>query len=463
MEKYDLSQLQGDKNVWNKYDKKHTRRKVWTIVIICLILSAVIFIFAKSLITYTLTFDTMGGTKIESVEMSFLQKIERPKKNPRKRGYYLAGWTKDKEGKEPFMFGSQMWWSTTIYAKWEEGVAIELNFADGEENEDLSTAELKEEYEEWVKIGVASELPLVYNTNVDSVHYGERLLWFEDPSCSGDPIFGKTYTLSDSISVYGKWYDCDENKFNIASDGTLRKYLGYCKNIVLPSSVKYIRDISRKDFLTGTSDQLHDKENDINFSVFESVIGRLETIYLNDGLLRIGNCAFKDCGKLKTVKCLGDNLLSIGEYAFEGTAISTFKLSSKIETIGENAFNGARSLKTIEIGESVTEIEDGAFASTGLISITLPKVAKIGKRAFAGCNSLTEVYFLNSEMVTASTVTIPEMGNEKSDNVFFGTASPNPVINALTIYVPEELLEDYKESTPWNVYASYIRGIRVGA
>ena len=451
----DLAKLQGEKNAFNKYDRKHTRRKVWTIVIIVTILVVAMWLYAKTLLTYTLSFDAMGGTAVPSAELGFMDPMVRPKADPKKPGYYLAGWTKDKDGKKPFVFGSGIWWDTTAYAKWEEGVALKLYFAVGEENDDLSQEELTAK-EEWYKPGTSTGLPMITNTNPDSPHYGERLLWFEDENCTGDPIFDKTYTLNDIKVVYGKWFDIDESKFTIGADGTLKKYIGYCHNIILPAKVKYIKDISRNDFNTGFSDQLHDAD-DPNFSVFESVISSLKSVYLNDGILRIGNCAFKDCGELKTIKSLGNTLMSIGEYAFENTKIETFELSSVMETIGANAFNGASNLKTMTIEPNIVEIQEGAFANTGLRTIILPNVANIGKKAFMGCNNLKKVYFLNPTMVNANTVTIPEMTNPDSDNVFKGTASVNAIINELYIYVPANLVDDYQNSHPWSVYAAYFR------
>ena len=73
-----------------------------------------------------------------------------------------------------------------------------------------------------------------------------------------------------------------------------------------------------------------------------------------------------------------------------------------------------------------------------------------------GCNNLKRVYFLNETMVNANSVTIPEMNNPDSDNIFKGTASINPIINELFIYVPANLVDDYKNSHPWSVYSAYI-------
>ena len=197
--------------------------------------------------------------------------------------------------------------------------------------------------------------------------------------------------------------------------------------------------------------------------MFESVIGTLQSVYLNDGIRRIGNCAFKDCDSLTTIKSLGNTLMSIGEYAFENTKIETFELSSVIDTIGVNAFNGATNLRSIDIGPNIVNIEEGAFANTALRKVTLTHVTQIGKKAFMGCNYLTEVYFLTETMINANTVTIPDMTSQDSDNVFKGTASPNAIINQLAIYVPKDLEDDYENSHPWSVYAAYIVGINVNS
>ena len=93
----DISKLQGDKNVFNRYDRRNTGKKVWAIVIIVAILIIAATLYAKSLLMYTLSFDSMGGTEIPSIELEFMAEMHRPKELPKKAGYYLAGWTKDKE------------------------------------------------------------------------------------------------------------------------------------------------------------------------------------------------------------------------------------------------------------------------------------------------------------------------------------------------------------------------------
>ena len=63
--------------------------------------------------------------------------------------------------------------------------------------------------------------------------------------------------------------------------------------------------------------------------------------------------------------------------------------------IGEGAFSGCSSLKSISIPDGVTEIGSSAFQNcSALKSITIPNgVTKIGERTFWGCPSLKTVYY----------------------------------------------------------------------
>ena len=76
------------------------------------------------------------------------------------------------------------------------------------------------------------------------------------------------------------------------------------------------------------------------------------------------------------------NTLSFGCY---NTAIP-----NTVTTIGDYAFCGYTSLKSIDIPNSITSIGDYAFQQTGLTRVTMPNsVTKIGSLAFAFCSSLT--------------------------------------------------------------------------
>ncbi len=452
----DLSELRGERNPFNKYSRQHTALKVWAIVFLSALVLVAIFFFAKALLTYKIVYETFDGSDIETSEFRFLEVMTEPEETPKLSGYYLAGWTKDKDGNAPFPWGEKIWWSTTAYAKWEEGVALVLEFADGEENDDMSLEELKDQYEVWLKPGSKNTLPVVYNQNENSGHYGERLLWFEDEACLTDPILTEQeYTLETSKTVYGKWFDMGTENFDISETGELKEYLGYARNIILPETVKSIRARAIDNSVDDANDGYGTDRNDQ--SVFKNVMAVVERVYLNDALEDIGDKAFKGCSNLELVRTLNaeenSRLKRIGKRAFEGTPIETFEIPNSVETIDDNAFALTRKLTEVTGGRGIKTIGDNAFYCSAIRAITLYNVETVGKRAFGGCEHLKKAYFLGDHMINANTV------SESQENVFEGTVSSSTIIESLKIYVPESLLDAYKSSHPWSVYKDYFLNI----
>lgn len=112
--------------------------------------------------------------------------------------------------------------------------------------------------------------------------------------------------------------------------------------------------------------------------------------------------AFYNCTQLRNVT-LGRDVSVIGEYAFAGTAVSSFSLSSQNTelSLGEG---GALVYKGEELilvapnrsGNSITvdaqSISNGAFAgNTRLFSVNAPNATSVGAYAFANCTNLYRV------------------------------------------------------------------------
>lgn len=91
----------------------------------------------------------------------------------------------------------------------------------------------------------------------------------------------------------------------------------------------------------------------------------------------VGNNAFKNCRKLKTVKC-GKN----------------------VKSIGKNAFYGCKKLTKVTLDAKLTKIGSGAFARCiTLKKITIPKqVSKIGSKAFYGDKKLKTITIKSSKL-----------------------------------------------------------------
>ena len=111
------------------------------------------------------------------------------------------------------------------------------------------------------------------------------------------------------------------------------------------------------------------------------------------------------------------SVTKIGEYAFQGSAVTSVSMPECITSIGQYAcnecgsletvvlptnlddfsgwciFRNCRNLKNIAIPENVTEIPNGTFINcSSLAAITIPQgVSEIGSNAFYGCSSLTSI------------------------------------------------------------------------
>lgn len=82
--------------------------------------------------TYTLTFNTNGGSKISDVTKAAGAKVDLSGYVPTKEGFMFAGWYSDKELTQK-VASITLNKSTTVYAKWtEEGAVSELPFTDVE-------------------------------------------------------------------------------------------------------------------------------------------------------------------------------------------------------------------------------------------------------------------------------------------------------------------------------------------
>ncbi len=140
---------------------------------------------------------------------------------------------------------------------------------------------------------------------------------------------------------------------------------------------------------------------------FEGCKG-IEEIVFGENLLRIEECAFLDCSSLHkiTIKNRNTECKTYGGGAagsiFKGCAIDEFVLSTYTDE-GEvkaifptHLFDQATFAEdaTIVIPDNVLEITEGAFKSSNIAHVKLPKrLQKIAVGAFEGCASLAEIDF----------------------------------------------------------------------
>ena len=92
-------------------------------------------------------------------------------------------------------------------------------------------------------------------------------------------------------------------------------------------------------------------------------------------------------------------LWTVGAYAFLNcTSLESFECNFALKEIGGGAFNGASSLKNINLEDSVVSvIRPLTFMSSGIETVILPETCtEIMSQAFAQCNDLTKIVIPNS-------------------------------------------------------------------
>ena len=222
---------------------------------------------------------------------------------------------------------------------------------------------------------------------------------------------------------------------NLSSIGNLAFSMCYSlKSITIPSSLTSIEmwTFSGCGGLTKV---------EINSNAIVSGEGRISTLpsyfgnqvkeyILGENVTSIGDYAFSGCGGLTNIN-IPANVTYIGEGAFQNCqGLSSFNIPSKVEHIGNNAFYGCDGLTSIQvengntkydsrgncnaliktddntivvgcrntmIPNTVTAIAENAFCGCiGLTSISIPNsVAHIGKYAFASCKDLNSLTLVN--------------------------------------------------------------------
>lgn len=142
----------------------------------------------------------------------------------------------------------------------------------------------------------------------------------------------------------------------------------------------------------------------------------ISSVVISDNVCEIGECAFYRCENLESVQ-FGKSVYSIGESAFQNTALLSVELpetlaeidsaifyecenletvvyNNKLTFVSESMFAGCVNLTSFVWGSNIKYIDTRGFSDTGFTSIDIPEsVEYIGESAFSGCNQLQTFVF----------------------------------------------------------------------
>ena len=311
--------------------------------------------------------------------------------------------------------------------------------------------------------------------------------------CTGNLIV-KCNIPSASSYYYGAFYGSKFSSVKIGDEvETIGDYaFSDCSSITsltIPTSVISIGDCAFSGCYSLTEVTIPNSVTSIGKSAFIGCSG-LTVVEIPNSVTSIGTLAFYDCTGELIVNCdipsassyyygtfrnskfssvkIGDEVETIGDYAFYGcSSLKSLTIGNYVTSIGSNAFYNCSGLTSIIIGSrnsvydsrdncnaiietasntlitgcnttlipnSVSSIGDYAFLDcTGLTSITIPKsVTLIGWDAFYGCSGLTSIIVENGNTKYDSRDNCNAIINTATNTLMYGsknTVIPNNVIS----------------------------------
>lgn len=172
-------------------------------------------------VTYTVTFNTDGGSSVANQTVETGKTATAPTSNPTKEGYTFKGWFKEAAGTTAFDFKAAITANTTVYAAWTknetpvpEPTKFTVTF---EVNGGSAVAALT------VEEGKLATKPADPTKKATAEKTYEFAGWFTDAACTVAADFSKA--ISANVTFYAKWTEKDVVKpvtFTITFD-TIKK------------------------------------------------------------------------------------------------------------------------------------------------------------------------------------------------------------------------------------------------
>ena len=299
--------------------------------------------------TYTVTFNTDGGSAIKPIEnVAHGSTITKPT-DPTKKGYTFVSWHTYNTTLFDFA-NTKITGDITLYAKWNRKTHYTVTFNTGETGLTVSA--------QTVKHGDTVVAP--FNSPADFASY-VLSGWYTD---AGKTIsFDLTTPITQDMTLFGDFIEA----FTVSGSS-----------------------------ITGLTDAAKAVPN-LDLYIPSSIKGV--------NITTIGDRAFASHRLLKTVT-IAQGITNIEEGAFLFCyGLTGITLPAGLQQIGSSAFANCPALTGITLPAGLQQIGSKAFLGcTGLTGITIPaEVTNIGESAFKFCRSLLTVTFLRDTPCTIGT------------------------------------------------------------
>lgn len=352
--------------------------------------------------TYKVTFDTDGGSAVETQTVKEGEKAVRPT-NPTKTGYEFDNWYTAKTGGEVFDFDKAVTGDVTVYARWNSAsaqtVSFKVNYVAAE---GLDTSFNKSET---VTLAVGADLP------APSYDYLQARGYYTDQSMN--TAFSGTKVTEDMPEIWvrldrkltitqGKFVytlNEDDTTYAIAENPADRNTASV---VTLPVEVgPYdVTAVARRGFSSASIEKLIIPEG--YTEIMENGFygnSALVVVYFPSTLTTIGDTAFMNVSSLKVVN-FAEGLERIGESAFVGTGLPYVVFPTTLEEIGSDAFDIAQPdedtkvlTEVLFMGNVAPEMGSNAFGSIRRDYFCYPEAEEAYKAAFSAAGATGSLYF----------------------------------------------------------------------
>ena len=325
---------------------------------------------------FTVTFDTCGGDKMDSITTSIISS----EPVPTRYGYTFLGWYLENTYINKVTFPYEVTQNITLYAKWEKNtynVHFELNGGEGVSD---------------LKVSVINEEPI-------PTRKGYTFLgWYFESNFINKVTF--PYEVTQNITLYAKW---NENlptsiSFVVSADGVLTEVNGISETnniVIIPNKVNNIevKEIKKELFLNNTYIEKLVIPETVTILGYKMCYGctSLKEVTLPDNISVIPDYAFEKCTLLEKIN-IPQSLVQIRNDAFSESGIKEFVAPDSFKEIWGYAFKDCKNLEKVDLNKT-TSIGDMSFENcTKLSSIVLPNtLVELGTYVFSGCTLLNNI------------------------------------------------------------------------
>ena len=194
----------------------------------------------------------------------------------------------------------------------------------------------------------------------------------------------------------------------------------------------------------------------------------------------IGSYACYECTNLKSVD--GRNVQRIYQGAFYDCTSLVYVNLPNLREVSQSAFQNCRSLEVISLPELTTSAQYMFYGNTSLKTVNLPKMTIASAYMFYNCSALEELVLpsvgsISSAMFNDNCINLKKLdfavvsSITQSINIdsietiilrrpsMATLSQASHINNTCTVYVPDELVDEYKAATNWKNHAGQIKGL----